>query len=143
MKRFCRTFWFFFALFIIAAPSAWADVDASSRGEIDDLKKRIEILERSLFETKSELQSLSEKQVKTAPTDPESEQLRHTDLASVEDADASEQGIRFGGAVRVQYNVKDWDDDNKDRSGDFGFDTFRLNLDGEINNILLSAECRF
>ncbi|SDL73112.1 Phosphate-selective porin O and P [Geoalkalibacter ferrihydriticus] len=55
----------------------------------------------------------------------------------------SQSGIRFGGAVRVQYSYTDWDAGNKERGGDFNFDTFRLNLDGEIKDMILSAEYRF
>ncbi len=143
MKRFGGSFLFFFIFFLTAMPAISADVDESSRMAIEDLKKRIEMLERSLFETKNELRTLSESQAKPAPVVSEPEGLEQAALTAKKKDDASEQGIRFGGAVRVQYNVRDWDDDNKDRSGDFGFDTFRLNLDGEINNILLSAEYRF
>ena len=53
------------------------------------------------------------------------------------------QKIDVGGAVRFQYNYKDWDEGNKDKGGDIGFDTFRLNLDGEIGEMILSAEYRW
>ena len=51
--------------------------------------------------------------------------------------------IDIGGALRFQYNYKDWDDAQDERGGDFDFDTFRLNLDGEIGDMILSAEYRF
>jgi len=51
--------------------------------------------------------------------------------------------IDIGGALRVQYNYKDWSETSKDKYGDFGFDTFRFNLDGEIGEMILSAEYRF
>lgn len=51
--------------------------------------------------------------------------------------------IKVGGAVRVQYNYKDWDDAQDEKVGDFDFDTIRLNLDGEIGEMILSAEYRF
>lgn len=51
--------------------------------------------------------------------------------------------IHVGGALRVNYGYKDWDDRQDETFGDFAFDLFRLNLDGEIGNWLLSAEYRF
>jgi hypothetical protein len=51
--------------------------------------------------------------------------------------------IDIGGALRVQYNYKDWVDSQDEKIGDFGFDTFRFNLDGEIGDMILSAEYRF
>lgn len=51
--------------------------------------------------------------------------------------------IDIGGALRVQYNYKDWDDAQDEKIGDFSFDTFRFNLDGEIGDMILSAEYRF
>ncbi|MFO7838262.1 MAG: hypothetical protein R6X08_02030 [Desulfosalsimonadaceae bacterium] len=55
----------------------------------------------------------------------------------------SMEKIDIGGAVRTQYNYKDWSDPQDDKIGDFGFDTFRFNLDGEIGDMILSAEYRF
>ena len=56
---------------------------------------------------------------------------------------AEEDGIRFGGAVRLQYNLNQWDDASKDRYGDFDFELFRINVDGQLGSMLLSAEHRF
>ncbi len=52
-------------------------------------------------------------------------------------------GIKLGGAVRFQYSVEDYNEQNKDRGGDFDFDIFRLNLDGSIGDVDLSAEYRW
>ena len=57
--------------------------------------------------------------------------------------EATQEGIKFGGALRVNYNYQDWQENDKDRYGEFDFDTFRLNLDGEIKDIIFSAEYRF
>ncbi|MBN2644865.1 MAG: hypothetical protein JXR59_05250 [Desulfuromonadaceae bacterium] len=51
--------------------------------------------------------------------------------------------IRIGGALRVNYGLKDWDDAQKEKGGDFAFDTFRFNVDGSIADMILSAEYRF
>ena len=61
----------------------------------------------------------------------------------LEEPEEVEEGINLGGAVRVNYSYLDWDEGDDERYGDFDFDTFRINLDGEIKGILLSAEYRF
>ncbi|HBY87029.1 MAG TPA: hypothetical protein DEO86_14285, partial [Colwellia sp.] len=43
--------------------------------------------------------------------------------------------IKIGGAVRFQYSYEDYDDDNKDRGGDFDFDVFRLDVNGSIGDV--------
>lgn len=52
-------------------------------------------------------------------------------------------GIRIGGAVRTNYSVATYDDDNQDRGGDYDFNIFRINLDGTIGDVGLKAEMRF
>ncbi len=51
--------------------------------------------------------------------------------------------IKIGGALRVNYTYKDWAETNKDKGGDFAFDTFRISANGEIGEMLLSAEYRW
>ncbi|TWX63689.1 carbohydrate porin, partial [Colwellia demingiae] len=51
--------------------------------------------------------------------------------------------IKVGGAVRFQYSYEDYDDDNKDRGGDFDFDVFRLDVNGSIGDVKLSAQYRW
>ena len=50
--------------------------------------------------------------------------------------------IKWGGAVRFNYNYSDWKEGNKKRGGDLGFDVFRLNVLGGYKNIMLDAEYR-
>ena len=54
-----------------------------------------------------------------------------------------EEGIRLGGALRFNFGYRDWSESDKDRLGTAAFDTFRLNLDGSVNDVLLSAEFRW
>lgn len=51
--------------------------------------------------------------------------------------------IKIGGAVRFQYSYEDYDEDNKDRGGDFDFETFRLDVNGSIGDVTLSAQYRW
>lgn len=48
--------------------------------------------------------------------------------------------IHVGGAVRFNYNLKD---SNQDREGDLDFSIFRIDLNGTIGDIRLSAEYRW
>lgn len=53
------------------------------------------------------------------------------------------EGFHVGGALRYNFILNSWDDDNANKGGEFAFDTFRLNVDGEAGGISLSAEYRF
>lgn len=50
--------------------------------------------------------------------------------------------VRFGGAVRLNYAWRDYDEGSKDRVGDFELELFRLNADGTVGDVKLSAEWR-
>lgn len=50
--------------------------------------------------------------------------------------------VKIGGALRFNYNYSDWKHGNKNRGGDFGFDVFRLNINGSYKKLLLDAEYR-
>jgi len=56
-------------------------------------------------------------------------------------AAAAEMDI--GGALRYNFFTKSWVDANKDKGGDFAFDTFRLNVHAEAKGIYVDAEYRF
>lgn len=53
--------------------------------------------------------------------------------------------FRVGGALRFNYFLKSWEgqESNRQRWGDVAFDTFRVNADGRLSQMLLSAEYRF
>ncbi|HCP96667.1 carbohydrate porin [Pseudoalteromonas sp. K222D] len=59
------------------------------------------------------------------------------------DREAKDSAIKIGGAVRFQYGVKDYDTDDKERGGDFDFDVFRLDFNGTIGDVTLSAQYRW
>lgn len=64
--------------------------------------------------------------------------------AVVEEVVKSNQpNFKIGGALRVNYGLQDWNDTQKDKGGDFAFDTFRFNIDGTLGDMILSAEYRF
>jgi len=51
--------------------------------------------------------------------------------------------LTFGGAVRLNYSWKTYDNELKKRGGDFGFELFRLEVDGECGNIYFSVQYRW
>jgi hypothetical protein len=57
-------------------------------------------------------------------------------------AGAEEDGVELGGAVRLNYAWRDYDDQNKDRLGDFELELFRVNVRGTVSDIMLNAEWR-
>ena len=59
------------------------------------------------------------------------------------DKETKDASIKVGGAVRFQYGIKDYDEDDKDRGGDFDFDVFRLDFNGTIGDVTLSAQYRW
>jgi len=51
--------------------------------------------------------------------------------------------LKLGGAIRFNYNLSDWKEEQVTRGGDFGYDVFRLNASGSYKKIGFNAEYRF
>lgn len=70
-----------------------------------------------------------------------------TEVAAADDSPAAkpaaQDGIKLGGAVRFQYSREGYSEGNRQRRGDMDFDIFRLDLDGSIGNVELSAQYRW
>lgn len=60
-----------------------------------------------------------------------------TQIASAED------GIKVGGAVRVNYSYKEYSESSKDKLGDLDFDIFAIKFSGKKGDWGLKAEYRF
>lgn len=68
----------------------------------------------------------------------------------LQEAEEAEEGwtgfhigpLRIGGALRVNYIYKDWDEDYKG-AGEFAFDTARINLDLDADPLIGSFEYRY
>lgn len=63
-------------------------------------------------------------------------------LAPQADAGSGSAGIEFGGALRYNLVHRDFVDASDGKRGESGFDLFRVNVDGELGNIIISAEYR-
>jgi hypothetical protein len=97
-----------------------------SSTELDDIKSRIKLLE-------------SELERQTGTSIDEKERLSET---ASQDSEKTNP-VTFGGALRFNYFVKDFDESIRTRRGDMGFDIFRINADGNFDQLFLSAEYRF
>lgn len=96
----------------------------AQESEERSLEDRIEALENEIRVVRQQNQNL--KQVVESDTDA-----------------ANEDGITFGGAVRFQYQITDYNSDQRDRGGDLDFDIFRLDLNGKMGDVILSAQYRW
>ncbi|USD37378.1 hypothetical protein [Ferrimonas sp. SCSIO 43195] len=56
---------------------------------------------------------------------------------------AAEDGMNIGGSVRVNYGMKLYNDQSKDKGGDLNFDVLTLKFDGTHGDWGLSSEYRF
>jgi hypothetical protein len=56
---------------------------------------------------------------------------------------SAEPSIKIGGAVRFQYSYEDYNEENRDRVGDLDFDVFRLDVNGTIGDVSVSAQYRW
>ncbi|MEW8001003.1 MAG: carbohydrate porin [Candidatus Thiodiazotropha endolucinida] len=123
--------------------SAETDTDRVAQ-EIQLMKQRIQELEALLKK------SQATKQVEGQPAMVAGDEVPHAvegeaEVAQAESktTEAAPDGIKVGGAVRLQYSNERYNQGNRERSGDFDFDIFRLNLDGTIGDVILSAEWRW
>ncbi len=51
--------------------------------------------------------------------------------------------LEIGGALRFNYELSDWKEDQIKRGGDFGFDVFRINVKAAHKRLKLNADYRF
>ena len=122
-------------LFFTAGPASAGDsANQDLRAEIEALKARLAELEARLD---GDLAAV------TGAADDEAEAAEEPADEDAEVVAEKEQGIRVHGAVRTQYSYEDYNDGNKSRGGDFDFDIFRLNFDGSIGDVIVSAEYRW
>jgi len=132
-----------FIVFSIALALGSFAAAPANAGETSEIILELQALKARVTELEAKLAAQQEKE----------EAEKQTDMAQKEDEPGFKEivgkvidkknPIKIGGALRVNYSLKDWDDSARDRGGDFDFDIFRLNLDGEINDIILSAEYRW
>lgn len=133
----------------LSAATNTHDTDAVA-AQVAAMQAQIDTLQRQLNELKSSATLPDEHSAQQHETADESTSLAATDTAAEESqspdessAGATEDGIHLGGAVRWQFSHEGYDSDNKRRNGDIDFDIFRLDLDGSIGDVTLSAQYRW
>ncbi|MBA6411640.1 hypothetical protein H2508_00710 [Parahaliea sp. F7430] len=106
--------------------------------EIATLKDRLEKLEQLV------LQLSTEPAYSSVPLQAEHSALESAAVEpSTAETEPATKHIDIGGALRFNLVYRDDVEDSVGKRGESGLDIFRLNIDGAINNILLSAEYRF
>lgn len=127
-----------------AAPGAVQGAEYEAN-DSELLRAQIEAMQQSLREMQRRLEELETRQdrddagaLRAQPQSPEEDPRE----SEAEPEVAGKDEIKLGGAIRLNYAWRDYDDQNKDRVGDFELELFRANLDGSIGDVLLSAEWR-
>jgi hypothetical protein len=72
-----------------------------------------------------------------------SEETRNGSQQDATANDTDKSPVKVGGALRFNYRVNDYDENNKEKRGQTGLDIFRINADGQLGSLVLSAEYRF
>lgn len=124
------------------------------------LLKRIEVLEQRLNDLENEQQQSSVQpqpeaqwrvveQDLTPGADPlpahglQGQAIPGSERAPVTAEESSDPDIHIGGALRYNLVHRSGSHDSRDKRGETGLDVFRLNLDGQIDRVLISAEYRY
>ncbi|TDP33204.1 hypothetical protein DEU29_10723 [Idiomarina aquatica] len=155
--------WILAASVFAASPilaSAAPQDDQSVQTQIEMLKQKLAELEQRLAEQEAQKEKMQERHEQMVTrkeykqTDSKQRQsIRENSadsgvqarLAKLEDKTEENENwpIKVHGAVRFQYEYNNYNQGNENRTGDLDFDIFRLNFDGEIGDVILSAEYRW
>jgi hypothetical protein len=123
----------------VAISSTWAAAaDSGTASEIELLKQEVNALKARLRQLEARPQ-VSEQNLEVAVSGSE----RSASAEAAASATAEAKRLELGGALRFNLLHRDYAEASKGRRGEGGLDVFRLNLDGQLDNILVSAEYRF
>jgi hypothetical protein len=138
----------FIAVCLFVLPADYASAVANSaHEETAAIKQQLKELHEKILALESRLAKQEEEQKKEQRQSQE-QQAQILSLRSQAKIDAStlqqmDDGINLGGAVRTNFSHVSYSEGNRNRGGDFDFDIFRLDLNGAIGDVFLSAEIRF
>jgi len=131
------------ALQASAEPAPAVDVEALAAelqalqerlAELENLRERVRVLEEELAKARAGQERLTGADEKR-------------DLAALAEAQSgtaqAEDGISFGGALRLNAFWNDFDEAVQSKRGASGLDLFRISADGSLRDFVLSAEYRF
>ncbi len=147
--------WFRLTAFLLLACSLSVAAASEGQDEADMLKEQIDRMQQQLLEMQRQLDEL---RAERAEEEQKREEMESR-LAEAEEGDTDEEQVKelasetydekkateidVGGAVRFQYVLEDYNDASKENNGTFEMDTVRLNFDGTVGDVILSAEWRW
>ncbi len=99
----------------------------------------MEALQEEIDQLKTRVQQLEQEAVSGASTG----DLGEASVEPATQSEVSEPAVHVGGALRFNFVHRDFVPSSDGKRGESGLDVFRLNVDGEIDNILVSAEYRY
>ncbi len=131
------------------------------RQQLDALKQQVQQLEQRLEQNEEQQQTADTDteasgttvNVETGAGQPRGKELDRATVKKIAGKTYDEKQskeVQVGGALRYNYTYTNYSDDtfgrnknSEERGGDINLDVFRINLDADIDNLLLSAEYRF
>ena len=136
---------------------------AQAQDNVEPLRERIEALEEQIRQLEAQQDRTSgapAPMLETAPPTgdgpggPEPANSRQTEslsdavlsterIADEAEAEPAEPPIDIGGALRFNLGYQDFADASESKRGESGLDLFRLNVEGRLSNIIISAEYRY
>jgi hypothetical protein len=124
------------AVIVALSPAAtWgAADDADTQSEIELLKREIQALKARLEQVEARSQ---------VPVQNLEVAVSGSERSAVAADEPDPSGVDIGGALRFNLVHRDYVESSEGRLGEGGLDVFRLNVDGQLDNILVSAEYRF
>ncbi|WP_105258283.1 porin [Pseudoalteromonas sp. T1lg88] len=132
----------------LAVSLALTSGSALANPELEAMKKQLEQMQQQMQQLQQKLEAAERKskqqeQEQQQITRRIAKQEEQLEQSVAQQSEEKKDGIRIGGAVRTNYSHTSYDDDNKNRGGDFDFDIFRVNFAGDIGDVELNAEIRF
>jgi hypothetical protein len=110
-------------VFLLSTPALYNPCHAADNA---GLQQQLKTLQQQVRDIKEELQKS-----KTQQTEQAQEKSKSAD------------GVHIGGALRFNYAYKDFSDSSEDKKGDMVFDIFRLDVNGQYDKVLISAQYRW
>ncbi len=109
---------------------------AAMQARIDEMQKQLDAMRQAQPVTSVAATAVHPAKAKSAAV------VKKSALAQSKPA-PKKDGIKLGGAVRFQYSNESYNKGNQHRGGDGDFDIFRLDLNGSIGGVELSAQYRW
>jgi phosphate-selective porin len=109
---------------------------AAMQARIDDMQKQLDAMRQAQSGAPAASAAVQPVNAKNTAA------VKEVALAQSKPA-AKKDGIKLGGAVRFQYSSESYNKGNQHRGGDGDFDIFRLDLNGTVGGVELSAQYRW